>query len=188
MPNSYFTNPAVFLIETVFELAVLVVLLRLLLQWVRADFHNPVSQFVVRVTQPVLAPLRRALPPAGKVDTASVVLLFAIKLIELALISFVMGGRPERIDGLILHAFADLLGLAMNVFLFSILIQVVLSWVNPAAAWNPMTRILYSLTEPLLVPARRLLPPMGGFDFSPIIVLVGLQLAKMLILPPLYAL
>lgn len=183
MSGGYFSNAAMFLIQTVFGMYILAVLLRLLLQVVRADFYNPFSQFLVKITNPVLVPLRRVIPGLFGVDLASVLLLLALQMAELALIGL-LSNQGWHLSGLLLLAAADLIALLLNVFLFSILIQVILSWVRPGE-YNPLTALLHSLNEPLLAPARRMLPPMAGLDLSPIIVLVVLQLASMLIVAPL---
>lgn len=183
MSGNYFGNAAVFLIQAVFGLYILAVLLRLLLQWARADFYNPVSQFLVKITNPALVPLRRIIPGVGGVDIASIVLLIILQAVELVLIALVLG-QSLHVGGLLVLALAKLLGLAVKVFFFSILIQVILSWVRPND-YHPLSELLYSLNEPLLGPARRILPPMSGFDLSPILVMVGLQLVLMLVVAPL---
>jgi YggT family protein len=186
MSGGYFSNAGVFLIQTLFHLYILIVLLRLLLQLVRADFYNPISQFLVRATNPVIVPLRRVVPGLFNIDLASVLLLLALKMTELALVG-VCAGHDWNIVSLLLVSVAELLELLFHVFLFSILIQVILSWIKPDEH-NPLTVLLYRLNEPLLGPARRLLPPIAGLDLSPIVVMVGLQLASMLVVAPLRAL
>jgi len=183
MGGSYVGNAATFLIETVFFLYILIVMLRFLLQWTRANFYNPVSQFIVKATQPALGPLRRIIPGFGGVDLAAVVLMFALKLIELWLITSLLGVTPQ-IGGLAILSIAELLGLLVNVFIVSILIQVIVSWVNPGMS-NPVMGLLHSLNEPLLAPARRLIPPISGFDLSPIAVFIFLQLVSILAVAPL---
>lgn len=183
MGNPYLANAGQFLLSVCFGTYILIVMLRLLLQMVRADFYNPLSQFIVKATQPVLRPLRRRLPALGGMDTATVVLLVGLQVLELAL-SLALLGQRFNIAGLLLLAVIKLLSLALNVFLFAIIIQVVISWVSPGT-YNPLTSILYSLTEPLLAPARRLIPPFSGLDLSPLVVLIALQLASMLLLAPL---
>ena len=180
----YGTNAIVFLIETIFGLYLVAVMLRVLLQVVRADFYNPVSQFLVKVTNPPLIPLRRIIPGFGGIDFPAIVLMLIIQFVEVFLIVLIQGVSPT-ITGLIILAIAKLLFLLANVFLFAILIQVVISWVNPGA-YNPVVSLLYSLNEPLLSRARRLLPPISGFDLSPILVLIMLQLIKMLLFQPVY--
>ncbi len=183
MDSSYLTNPLVFLIQTLFGLYILVVMLRFLLQLVRADFYNPISQFLVKATSPLLNPLRRLIPGMGGIDVASVVLMWALKTLELVLLLLV-AGAGSAFFGPLLSAIPELVDLLINVFLFAIFIQVILSWINPGA-YHPAANILYSLTNPLLAPARRMIPPMSGLDLSPMFVIVGLVLLKMLLIPPL---
>ncbi|GMQ76146.1 MAG: YggT family protein [Gammaproteobacteria bacterium] len=183
MGGSYVGNAATFLIETVFGLYILIVMLRFLLQWVRADFYNPVSQFLLKATQPPLAPLRRIIPGFAGLDLAAVALMFTLKFLELWLVTGLLGIAPQ-IGGLAMLSIADLLGLLVNVFIFSILIQVIISWVNPGM-YNPVMGLLHSLNEPLLAPARRMIPPVSGLDLSPIAVLIFLQLVSMLAVAPI---
>lgn len=183
MPGPYFSDAATFLISTLFGIYILAVMLRFLLAWVRADFYNPLSQFLVKVTSPTLRPLRRWIPGVGGIDLAAVALMLGLKLIELWLVYRVAGYSPG-LGGLSVLAVANLLSLAFYVFLIAILIQVVLSWVAPGT-YNPAVSLIYSLTEPILRPIRRLLPPMGGLDLSPLVALIALQLVSMLLIAPI---
>lgn len=183
MDSSYLTNPATFLIQTLFGLYILVVMLRFLLQLTRADFYNPVSQFVVKVTAPPLRPLRRIIPGFAGFDLASLVLAWLLKSVELMLVLMVLGAGGSLL-GVFLWAIPELVDLLLNIYLFAIIIQVVLSWINPGG-YNPALSLLYSLTEPVLRPARNLLPPISGLDLSPMLVMIGIILLKMLLLPPL---
>ena len=183
MGGSHVGNAATFLIETIFGLYILLVMLRFLLQWARADFYNPVSQFIVKVTQPPLKPLRAIIPGIGGLDMAALLFMIVLKVVELWLVTGLMG-LSLQVGGLLVLSVADLLGLAINVFIFSILIQVIISWVNPGMH-NPVMGLLHSLTEPLLGPARRVIPPISGLDLSPIVVIVVLQLTSMLVVAPI---
>lgn len=183
MGGSYVGNAATFLIETLFGLYILIVMLRFLLQWVQADFYNPVSQFIVKATQLPLAPLRRIIPGVAGIDLAAVVFMFALKFAELWLVTGLLGMSPQ-LAGLAMLSIAELLSLAINVFIFSILIQVIISWVNPGM-YNPVMGLLHSLNEPLLAPARRVIPPISGLDLSPIAVIIFLQLVSMLAVAPI---
>ena len=183
MGGSYVGNAATFLIETLVGLYILIVMLRFLLQWARADFYNPVSQFIVKATQPPLAPLRRVIPGLAGLDLAALVFMFVLKFIELWVITALLGIAP-RMGGLAILSIAELLSLAINVFIFSILIQVVMSWINPGV-YNPVMGLLHSLNEPLLAPARRVIPPISGLDLSPIAVIIFLQLVSMLAVAPM---
>ncbi|MGH8579441.1 MAG: YggT family protein [Gammaproteobacteria bacterium] len=183
MSGNYLGNAGTFLISTVFGLYILLVLLRFLFQMVRADFYNPISQAVVKLTNPALRPLRRVIKGVAGIDVASVVLLLVLKVAELTLVAALQGVGMGFI-GLFVLAVAALLQMTLHVFLFAVLIQVILSWVAPHS-YNPASSLLLSLTEPLLRPARRLIPAIGGLDFSPVVVLVVLQLSSMLIIAPL---
>lgn len=181
--SGYLANPVEFLITTLFQLYIMVVMVRFLLQWVRADFYNPLSQFVVRITNPLLLPLRRFIPGWGGLDIAAIVLMVALQVVALLLV-MLLRGQGFPVGALLIWSFAELLSLAFNVFIFAILIQAILSWVNPGT-YNPVSAILHSLTEPLLRPARRMLPPISGIDLSPLFVILALQVLKMLVIPPL---
>ena len=177
MGGGYFGNAGVFLINTVFGLYILIVMLRFLLQLVRGDFYNPVSQFLVKATNPVLVPLRRVIPGLFGIDFAAVVLLVVLQIMQITLVGVIKGYAFQPL-GLVVMSIAELASLTLNIFFFSILIQVILSWVNPGN-YNPVTSLLYGLNEPLLRPARRLIPPVSGFDFSPLVVGVALKLIEM---------
>jgi YggT family protein len=183
MPNSYFLNPVELIINTLFGLYILVIMLRFLLQWVRADFYNPVSQFLVKVSNPALRPLRRVIPGVAGVDMAAIVLMLLLQLLSLGLI-LLLRGQGVPLGTLFFWSVAELVSLAITVYIWAIIIQIIISWINPGA-YNPALSLLHSLTDPLLRPARRLLPPISGFDLSPILVLLVLQVGKMLIVPPI---
>ncbi|MEQ8661705.1 MAG: YggT family protein, partial [Gammaproteobacteria bacterium] len=152
-------------------------------QLVRADFYNPLCQAIVTVTNPPLRPLRRYIPSVGGLDTASIVLLLALQMLNTFLVTLVLG-LDAAPGGLLVVALAELLGKTLWTFIGAIIIQVVLSWVAPGT-YNPLTSIIQALAEPLLGPARRAIPPLGPLDLSPLIVIVGLQLAQILLVAPL---
>lgn len=179
--NGYLLSPVEFLIRTLFELYILAVMLRFLLQWTRADFYNPISQFLVKVTNPLLRPLRRVIPGIAGLDMAAVVLMLVLEMVALGLVAMLRGGGIGP-AGLILWSVAELVSLAFNIFIFSIIIQALLSWVNPGT-YNPVAGLLYSLNAPLLRPFSRLLPPISGIDLSPLFAILALQVVKMLVVP-----
>ena len=184
MGSTYVTDPIIFVIDTVFSLYILAVLLRFLLQWCGADFYNPISQFLVKVTHPPLKILRRVVPSIGKIDTSSLVLILALQMLADFSISFLMSGGLINIGALALTAIAQLISLLLNIFVFTIFASAILSWVNPGSFYSTAS-ILTTLSNPLLNIIRRGIPDLGGIDLSPLVALVLLQLAKMLILPPL---
>lgn len=179
----YATNAGTFLIETLVGLVLMVVMLRFILQLIRADFHNPVSQFIVKVTNPMLVPLRRFIPGIAGIDMSSVVLLFSIQYLELFLLTAVTGSVFFPL-GMLVIATAKIVGLVLTVFTFAILIQVVISWVNPGV-YNPVIGLLNQITEPVLGRARKIIPPIGGFDLSPIVAMIGLQLLSIILVAPI---
>jgi YggT family protein len=181
--EAYFTNPLIFLIKTIFGLYIALVVIRFLLQWARADFYNPVSQFVVKLTSPVLRPLRKMIPGYRGLDTASVVLAWLLKAAELAILTVLLGLDRNPL-GALAWALPALVGLIISIFLFAVLIRVILSWVNPDP-YNPAVDLLTRLTDPIMRPAQRLIPPVSGIDLSPMVVMIGLVLLEMLLLPPL---
>jgi len=179
----YATNAGTFLIETLIGLVLMVIMLRFILQIIRADFHNPVSQFIVKVTNPMLVPLRRIIPGVAGIDMASIVLLLAIQYLELFLLVTLQGATFFPL-GMLVIAIAKLIGLAITVFTFSILIQVIISWINPGV-YNPVVGLLHQINEPILGKARRVIPPISGFDLSPIVAMIALQLLSILLVAPI---
>jgi len=183
MGGNYAEHAGVFLIQTLFGLYILAIMLRFLLQWVRADFYNPVSQFLVKVTNPPLRPLRRFIPGFWGIDLAAVVLMLLLQMLELFLVGVVVG-QSFRPLGVLVMSIGELLSLAIYVFMVAIIIQIVLSWIQPGA-YNPVIGLINRLSEPLLAPARRLIPPISGLDLSPLAVLILLQLSLILLVSPI---
>ncbi len=179
--NPFLTQAGVFLVKVVFELYLFALLLRFLFQLVRADFYNPVAQFTVALTNPLLRPLRRLIPGLFGVDIASVLLLLLLKSAELFLI-FWLSDIALDAAAIAFIAIVELLELTLYVFLVAIVVRALLSWVAPYGGHhNPIMSPLVSLTEPLMRPARRLIPAVGGLDLSPIVVIVLIQLGLMLV-------
>ena len=181
MGNDYFTNPLEFLISTLFSLYIVAVMLRFLLGLVRADFYNPVSQFLVRITNPLLIPLRKVVPSIGKFDSAALLLMIVLQLAAITLILLLRGdGISSAV--LVIITLATLISLLISVYMFAIIVEVIISWMNPGS-YNPVSSLLHSLTNPLLRPIRHLVPPIAGIDLSPLFAIIGLQVLRMLILP-----
>lgn len=183
MGASYWQNPIIFLLNTAFTLYILTLMIRVLLQLGGnpRDRFNPLVRFLEQVTEPVIGPLRYALPPYKGVDLSAIVVMFALQLAYYGAVLLVVSAAIP-IPVLLRGAIVDLLLLLLNLYLFSILIQVILSWVSPGT-YHPALGVLYAITGPIMEPFQRLLPPMGGLDFSPLIALVVIQVLKMLIAP-----
>ncbi len=181
--NSYLSSAAAFLIETVFGIYMMLVLVRLLLQLVRADFYNPVCQFIVKATNPLLKPLRRVIPGLMGIDMAAVLLLLVLQMLKLFLMALA-AGMSLSFTGLLVMSIGELIAMVLNLYMITILIQIVLSWVGQGN-YNPLTTLLYTLNEPVMRPARRILPPMSGIDLSPILVFLAIGLIKILVVSPI---
>jgi YggT family protein len=181
MGNDYLTNPLEFLVSTLFSLYIVAVMLRFLLGLVRADFYNPVSQFLVRITNPLLIPLRKVVPSIGKFDSAAMLLMIVLQLAAITLVLLLRGqGISSAI--LIIITLVTLISLLIDVFMFAIIVEVIISWMNPGS-YNPVSSLLHSLTSPVLRPIRHLIPPIAGIDLAPLFAIIGLQVLRMLILP-----
>lgn len=173
------TGALEFLITTLISLYCYIILARFVLQLVKADFYNPISQGVVKATNPLLIPLRKIIPGFGGLDWSALVLLYAFQLVLMAIILLLKGaGFPM---GFILFgALLKTISLFFTFYIFVIFIQIILSWVAPQQ-YNPMTLLLHQISEPIIAPVRRFVPPMGGFDFSPLIVLLILNALRILL-------
>jgi len=183
MDSTYMSNPIIFLTDSLFSLYILAVLLRFLLQWCGAPFYNPISQFLVKVTHPPLRILRRFIPPLGKIDTSSIVLVLILQMLANFII-LILKGITINIGALTILSITDLVSLLINIFIFSVFARALLSWLNPGS-FDAASSILANLTEPLLDLCRKFIPDLGGIDLSPLAALLFLQMAKMIILPPL---
>jgi len=171
-------NAVNFLVNTLFDLYIMIVLLRVWLQVARADFYNPFSQFVIKATQPIVAPLRKVIPAIGAWDTATILLALVVACLKVLVLMLMAGAN---IDPLII-GISGLFILISEVFklLFWVLIiRAVLSWISKGH--NPIEAVMIQLTEPLLAPVRRFMPSMGGLDLSMLVVLLGLQFVEVLV-------
>ncbi len=178
---------AIYILQTLGSLYLLIVLLRFILQLVRADFYNPLSQFIVRATKPLLNPLRRIIPGFGGIDLASLVLAILIQPVLMILILMLMGyGVGGFIMQLLIWSIIAVTSLFLKVFFFALIISVILSWVAPGS-YNPGAQLVNQICEPLLMPFRKLLPNLGGLDLSPIFAFLALKLIDMLVINNLAA-
>lgn len=198
MGSGYLTSPLMLVVNTLFDLYILLVLLRFLLQMLRADFYNPVSQFIVRATTPPLHILRRIVPSVRGQDTAAIVLcllliyakfvlmrLLSIPVVQIGTALAPIGGASYA--GLLVLCVADLVALTFTVFLVAVFVQVILSWISPGQ-YNPVIGLVNKIAGPVLRPLRRFISPIGGIDLTPLFAILGLMVAKMLVVPPLVAL
>ncbi len=166
----------IYIIQTLGSLYLLIVLLRFILQLVRADFYNPLSQFIVKATQPLLTPLRRIIPGFAGLDMASLILAILVQLllmmVTLTLMGYNVGGFILQ---LLVWSMIGVTSLFLKVFFFAMIISVILSWVAPGS-YNPGAQLVNQICEPLLAPFRKLLPNLGGLDISPIFAFITINL------------
>ncbi|MBT9530243.1 MAG: YggT family protein [Pseudomonas sp.] len=177
----------IYIIQTLGSLYLLIVLLRFILQLVRADFYNPLSQFTVKATQPLLKPLRRFIPSIAGLDTASLVLAVLVQLLLMVVTLSLMGFNPVSvIPQLLVWSLIGVTSLFFKVFFFALIVSVILSWVAPGSH-NPGAQLVNQLCEPLLAPFRKLLPNLGGLDLSPIFAFIALNLVDRFVIGNLAA-
>ena len=172
-------NPFAFLITQLFELYIFVILIRFFLQAVRADFYNPVSQFAVKATNPILVPLRKLIPGFGGMDVAAIVFAYLVNLakwLTLAGLGFASFGSMGYL-GVALYVLFELIYLTIGLFIFLAFIRIILSWISPGG-YNPMVALIGQLTEPLFRPFQKIIPPMGGLDLSPILMFMVLYFVR----------
>lgn len=179
-------NAELFLINVCFDLFLILLSVRVILCWVRADYFNPISQFVVKFTQPVINPLRRILPTYANIEFSSIVLIIVLDSFKFFLLGSIAIGLPRNLIGIILLSLADTIKLFLNTFFFAILLQAILSWIQQG--YSPVAQLLYQITSPIMRPIQRIVPPVGGFDISPIPALILLQLIIILLVNPLMTL
>ncbi len=165
--NEIFT----YLLQTLLSLYLLAMLLRFLLQLVRADFYNPICQFLVKITNPLVIPMRRVLPGLGGLDLASLLLCLLLQMAGIVMLLALNGLGLPNVLLLLLWSALGVIGLLVNIYFFALLAMIILSWVAPGSN-HPAIYLLYQITEPVMAPFRKALPPMGGMDFSPILVFI----------------
>lgn len=170
-----------FLLEIAATLYGGLVLARLLLQLVRGNFYNPIAQFILRATSPMLLPLRRVIPPIGRFDTAALVLLFLVMLAYVSVLFLLAGAVLNPVTILIRTGFEVLL-LVIGFYTLTLIGQAILSFLGPQMHGQPLPTLLYQLNQPLLAPLQRVLPTFSGIDFSPMVALIGLHFVKLLLL------
>jgi len=176
-------DAAIFVIQTLGSLYLLIVLLRFILQLVRANFYNPLCQFAVKATQPLLKPLRRVIPSMFGLDMSSLVLALLIQMALFAVI-LLLSGYSVDVLFLVPWALIGIFALFLKILFWAMIISVILSWVAPGSH-NPGAELVQQITEPVLAPFRRVIPNLGGLDISPIFAFIVLQLLQSWLIPRL---
>lgn len=169
----------IFVVTTLSQLYLFVMLLRLLLPWLRADFRNPIAQGVLRLTSPLVIPVRRFVPAIGRLDTATVVVAFVLQYLTILLV-LAISGALAGILPVAITAALDLIILTCRLFMFAVLIHIVLSWIA-RGSYNEATIFVAMIAEPILRPFRRLVPAVGGIDISPVFAIILLQVIDIIV-------
>jgi YggT family protein len=162
---------AAYLVNTVMSLYLVIVLLRVLLQVARADFYNPICQFVVKVTDPLVRPLRRIIPGLGGLDLATLLLALIIQFVTINLLYIILAGVFPNAASALIWSVIGIVATIVKIYFFSILASIIFSWVAPGSQ-HPALALLHQVNEPVMAPVRKLLPSMGGLDLSPILVFI----------------
>lgn len=171
-------NALMFLISTLFDMYLFILCVRLILAWSRANYFNPITQFIIKITQPLVGPLRRVIPNVLGIEFSTLLLIFMLEMVKYSLLSLVVMGMPDVLTLLALGA-AYTIKLILTTFFYAILFQALLSWFQPS--YSPMSQLLAQMTSPILRPIQRIIPPISGFDISPIPALIILQLLIILV-------
>jgi YggT family protein len=164
----------IYIIETLLSLCLIAFLLRLLLQWSRADFRNPLARSVVQLTNPVILPLRRVLPAIGRLDTATFLSVILVALLQVSVSFLLSGFGPPPALLWVRLAVIEILRTTLWTYFFAILVYALL-WMVAPPDYSPVQGLLSSLCEPVLRPFRRIIPPLGGLDFSPLWAGIAIQ-------------
>ena len=173
------TQALYFIVKTLAQLYLLLLLLRFWLPIMRADFRNPIANGILRITSPLVIPVRRIIPPIGRLDTSTILVAYILEFLLILVLLALRGLRVETLP-IAITAILELAILSLNLFFFVILIKIILSWVAPQN-YNPMTVLLNTMAEPVLRPFRRIVPAVGGFDISPIFAIVLLKAAEIVL-------
>lgn len=171
--SSHFNEAGLFLIKTLFELYLFVLMIRLILAYVQANYFNPVTRLIIRLTQPLVTPLRRIIPNYRRIECSTLLLIIFFEIIKVTLLFSMTVGLPDPFT-LLLISFTEALKLLLQTFFYAILLQALMSWFQPGE--TPATQILRQLSSPILYPLQRIIPPVSGFDITPIPALLLLQL------------
>ncbi|WP_168016330.1 YggT family protein [Halomonas salinarum] len=178
--GSQLGSAGLLLVNTLINIYLLMLMMRFLLQASRADYYNPISQSVVKVTQPVVKPFQGFLRPVGRFDLATLAAAFLIKVVSIILIMQVAGYGMPPIAGIAIAGVAALASGILKIYFFALIVMIILSWVAPQAS-HPGALLVMQLVEPIMAPVRKVIPPLGMIDLSPIVVFIAISLLDSLI-------
>jgi YggT family protein len=174
------------LLKTVFDLYILVLLLRLLLQLCGAPTHNAIVKVILQLTRPLVVPLQKWLPSIAKINICVIFWLVILKTVELFLLSW-LGGESPAFSGILVLSIGELLNQVLTLYFFALIIQAILSWVQPQKVGD-LIEVLYVLTAPVLAPFQRFIPALGGIDFSALFAIILIEILKIAVVGPIISL
>jgi YggT family protein len=178
------TGATIFVIQTLISLYLTIVLLRFVLQLVKANFYNPLSQFTVKATQPLLKPIRRIVPSVLGLDTSSLLLAIIIQALLMAFVLMMTYGTIGDVPHLMIWSLLGIVSLLLKIFWVAMIIMVIVSWIAPGTH-NPAAELAWQISEPVLAPFRRIIPNLGGLDISPIFAFLAIQVVQSYVMPEL---
>ena len=174
-------NAGVFLVMTLVNLYLFIVMLRFILQFSQADFYNPISQAIAKATSPLVNPLQKALKPVGRVSIATLVIAFFVKLVGIALVFIIAGQGVPPVVNLLLGSLTGVITTLLDIYFYALIGSIILSWVAPQSS-HPGAMLIFQITEPVMSPVRNILPSMGGLDLSPIFVFIGINVLEIMVM------
>ncbi|MAC46954.1 YggT family protein [Oceanospirillum beijerinckii] len=177
-------NAGVYLISTLINLYLFIVMLRFILQFSQADFYNPISQAVAKMTSPLVRPVQAIIRPMGRIDLATVIVAFIVKTLGLVAILQIAGAGFPPVFNLVMGGLTGVISTLLDIYFFALLASIILSWVAPQSS-HPGALLIYQITEPVMSPVRNILPSMGGIDLSPIFVFIGINVLEILVVTPM---
>ena len=178
-------SSAALIFSTLTGIYLLAVLLRFLLQVAKADFYNPVSQAVIKITDPMVRILRTFIPGYRGIDFSSLVLAFVVEAIAICVLIILYGGTIPGAGYIITWAFVGIVLFIVNIYYYAILASIIMSFVmmfSGSTSPHPLLLLVWQLTEPIMAPVRKIIPAMGGLDFSPIFIFIAIQIIQSFIL------
>ncbi|QKZ07253.1 YggT family protein [Pseudomonas eucalypticola] len=178
------SGATIFVVQTLVSFYLAIVLLRFVLQLVKANFYNPLSQFAVKATQPLLKPLRQVVPSIAGLDTSSLLLAIVIQALLMAFVMMLTYGTILDLPHLLIWALLGVFSLFLKIFWVAMIVMVIVSWIAPGTH-NPAAELAYQIAEPILAPFRRMLPNLGGLDISPIFAFLAIQVVQSFFMPKL---
>lgn len=169
-------NAGLLLVNTLINIYLFLMMLRFLLQASQADYYNPISQSVVKITQPVVRPFQGFLGPVlGRFDLATLAAAFVLKVVSIVVILQIAGIGMPPVTQVVLGAVAAIANAILKIYFFALIVMIILSWVAPNAS-HPGALLVMQLVEPIMAPVRRVIPPLGMIDLSPIVVFIAISM------------